>query len=194
MVEQITLENDVVRLEPLAERHREGLAAAIRDGELWQIQETLVPHPDQLDLFFETAAQRFALGQGLAFATLDRRTGRVVGSTRFMNAVPEHQRVEIGFTFLARSVQRTAVNTNAKYLMLRHAFDVWQTNRVELLTDLLNTRSRAAIERIGGREEGVLRCHMRMRDGRLRDSVLYSIVRAEWPQVRERLEARLGAR
>jgi RimJ/RimL family protein N-acetyltransferase len=102
--------------------------------------------------------------------------------------------VEIGFTFLARSVQRTAVNTNAKYLMLRHAFDVWQTNRVELLTDLLNTRSRAAIERIGGREEGVLRCHMRMRDGRLRDSVLYSIVRAEWPQVRERLEARLGAR
>lgn len=190
-IERVTLENEAVRLEPLDEaQHREGLAEAIRDGELWTIRETLVPHPDELGAFFSNAADSEAAGLGLAFATREQRTGRIVGSTRFMNVIPAHRRVEIGFSFLARSAQRTAVNTNAKHLMLRHAFEVWQVNRVELLTDVLNVRSRAAIERIGARQEGVLRCHMQMRDGRLRDSVIFSIVVAEWPEVRAALEAR----
>ena len=190
--EPVTLENETVRLEPLDEhQHREALAAAIRDGELWTIRETLVPHPDQLGAFFAVAAERQAQGNSLAFATRDRRTGRIVGSTRFMNINADFRRVEIGYTFLARSAWRTPLNTNAKYLMLRHAFEVWSFNRVELLTDVLNVRSRAAIERIGARQEGILRCHMQMPDGRLRDSVIFSIIRAEWPDVRARLEARL---
>ena len=194
-LQPVTLENDAVRLEPLDERqHREGLTEAIRDGELWTIRETLVPHPDHLAAFFASAAERQAQRLALAFATRDRRSGRILGSTRFMNAVTDFRRVEIGYTFLARSAWRTAANTNAKYLMLRHAFESWGFNRVELLTDVLNLRSRAAIERIGASEEGVLRCHMQMPDGRLRDSVIFSIIRAEWPGVRERLEQRIAAR
>ncbi|HTV20507.1 MAG TPA: GNAT family protein [Polyangiaceae bacterium] len=192
----VTLENDTVRLEPLdPEQHRDALAAAIRDGELWTIRETLVPHPDHVDAFFARAADGQARGVSLAFATRDKSSGHILGSTRFMNAAPDFGRVEIGYTFLARSAWRTPANTNAKYLMLRHAFEAWNVNRVELLTDVLNLRSRAAIERIGARQEGVLRCHMQMPDGRLRDSVVFSIVRAEWPEVRARLETRLaGAR
>ena len=120
-------------------------------------------------------------------------SGVVAGSTRFMAINRDHRRVEIGFTFLAQRWQRSYVNTEAKYLMLRHAFEEWECNRVEFITDVLNTKSREAILRLGAKEEGVLRKHMIMRDGRVRDSVLYSVIRSDWPHVRSALEAKIGA-
>jgi RimJ/RimL family protein N-acetyltransferase len=143
--------------------------------------------------YLETAFAEQRAGTALPFATVWRATGEIVGSTRFGNASPEHRRVEIGWTWLGRSWQRTGVNTEAKYLMLRHAFEEWRCIRVEFKTSALNHRSRAAIQRIGGREEGVLRHHMVNEDGSLRDSVFYSVLADEWPDARRRLESMLGA-
>lgn len=185
--EKVVLEGNCVRLEPLTPAHKPGLELAIRDGELWNLFVTLVPHPDQLDAFFTQADDWYNAGDGLAFATIDKCTGKVAGSTRFMKANLPHKRVEIGFTFLGESWQRTVVNTEAKLLMLQYAFETLQLNRVELLTDFLNHKSRAAIARLGAREEGILRSHMVMPNGRVRDSVLFSITRHEWPGVKENL-------
>lgn len=191
-VEKVTLCGPRVRLEPLdAERHRAGLEAAIADGDLSSLWVTTVPRPDQMNLLFGGAEAAFAAGLELPFATIDAETGRVAGSTRFMAIDPVHRRVEIGATFLAASYQRTHVNTEAKLLMLGHAFDAWNVNRVELLTDQLNERSRAAIVRIGAQPEGILRGHKLMPDGRIRDAAIYSIVRPEWPGVRAALRDRL---
>lgn len=190
-VRRTTLESPRVRLEPLNENHLPGLAEAIRDGELWELGVTSVPRPEQLAAFLEAADAAFEAGRELAFATIDRCSGRIVGSTRFRNIEAAHRRVEIGFTFIGRSWQRSHVNTEAKLLMLTHAFEQWQVNRVELLTDRLNQASRTAIARLGAREEGMLRSHMVMRDGRIRDSMIFSIIASEWPEVRVRLQARL---
>jgi RimJ/RimL family protein N-acetyltransferase len=191
-VEKVTLCGPRVRLEPLdAERHQAGLEAAIADGDLSSLWVTTVPRPDQMDELFAGVEAGFAAGGELAFATVDAETERVAGSTRFMAIDPVHRRVEIGSTFLAASYQRTHVNTEAKLLMLAHAFDVWNVNRVELLTDKLNERSRAAIVRIGAQPEGILRAHKAMPDGRIRDSAIYSIVRPEWPGVQAALTDRL---
>jgi len=190
-VRKVTLESRRVRLEPLGEAHLPGLAEAIADGELWQLGVTSVPHPEQLPGFLAAAEAAFAAGRELPFATIDRHSGRIVGSTRFRNIEAAHRRVEIGFTFIGRGWQRSHVNTEAKLLMLEHAFEHWRVNRVELLTDLLNHASRNAIARLGAREEGLLRSHMVMRDGRIRDSLIFSIVASEWPEVRDRLQARL---
>ena len=192
-VERVALRGRRIALEPLSADHLTGLAAAIRDGELWAIPVTLVPHPDELPEFLRHAEARYAAQLERAFATIDLERGAVVGSTRFMEIDRDHRRVEIGFTFLARSWQRTHVNTEAKYLMLRHAFDEWECNRVELITDALNAKSRQAILRLGAKEEGVMRNHMVMRGGRVRDSMLYSIIRSEWPAVRSGLEAKMAA-
>ena len=192
-VDKITLEGRHVRLEPLdRDRHLAGLAEAIDDGRLWEIPVTSVPGPEDLPQFFADAETAFKQCRELAFATVDSTGGRVIGSTRFRMIEAAHRRVEIGFTFIAAGFQRTAVNTEAKLLMLRHAFDVWNVNRVEFLTDVLNTKSRNAIERIGARQEGILRSHMVMRDGRIRDSVIFSILREEWPTVEGQLTARLA--
>jgi N-acetyltransferase len=191
-VEKMTLHGRRVRLEPLdAERHRAGLEAAIADGDLSALWVTTVPRPDQMDELFAGAEAAFEAGLELAFATIDAETGRIAGSTRFMAIEPAHRRVEIGSTFLAASYQRTHVNTEAKLLMLGHAFDVWDVNRVELLTDKLNERSRAAIVRVGAQPEGVLRAHRVMPDGRIRDSAIYSVTRPEWPGVQAALVDRL---
>jgi RimJ/RimL family protein N-acetyltransferase len=193
-VGRVDLDGYGVRMEPLDEgRHREGLAAAIRDGELWKLPVTFIPHPDDLGGFFAEAETALTERRELAFATIDAGTEHVVGSSRFRMIVPEHLRVEIGFTFIASSYQRTRVNSAAKFLMLRHAFEEWGVNRVEFLTDDLNEASRNAILRIGAGYEGKLRSHMVMRDGRIRDSVIFSITRPEWPGVREKLEGRLEA-
>lgn len=192
-IEKIVLEGRQVRLEPLSQEHLPKLADAIHDGRLWEIPVTFVPHPDDLLKFFDDAESACAGKRELAFATIDIQSSRVVGSTRFRCIEIPHRRVEIGFTFLAASWQRTHVNTEAKYLMLKHAFEAWGCNRVELLTDELNSRSRNAILRIGAQEEGTLRSHMVMRDGRIRNSVMYSIVATEWLQVKATLEARLNA-
>ena len=131
-------------------------------------------------------------GTALPFATVDRKSGRAIGSTRFGNIVPEHKRIEIGWTWISPQFQRSAVNTEAKFLMLRYAFERLGCNRVELKTNSLNMRSRNAILRIGAKEEGTLRSHMINPDGTLRDTVYYSILAPEWPDVRARLEARLA--
>lgn len=186
-VERLTLDGVSVRLEPLAAKHLPGLAAAIADGELWKLPVTVVPHPDDLPQFLANAEAAFAAGRELAFATIDKATNTIVGSTRFRCIEPAHKRLEIGFTFIAQSWQRTHVNSEAKLLMLTHAFECWGCNRVELLTDVLNDKSRRAIARIGATEEGVLRSHMVMRDGRIRDSVVFSVTGAEWPAVKAAL-------
>lgn len=191
--ESVVLEGTFVRLEPLSEIHKHGLCEAIADGELWGLFVTLVPHPRLIDGFFEHARKEYESGEGLAFATIDRATNKVAGSTRFMKANHPNRRVEIGFTFLGKSWQRTSINTEAKLLMLKHAFQTLGMNRVELLTDYLNERSRRAIVRLGAKEEGVVRSHMVMPNGRVRDSVLYSIIKNEWPGVEENLLSRLSA-
>lgn len=191
-IDKVELRGKRVLLEPLTREHLPGLAAAIHDGQLWKIPVTLVPHPDDLESFLSAANARHAMRQELAFATIDLASGRIVGSTRFMKMDANHRRVEIGFTFIAASRQRSYVNTEAKYLMLRHAFETWNCARVEFITDVLNTKSRQAILRVGATEEGVMRNHMIMRDGRNRDSVLYSVIAKEWPQVRAKLEAKVA--
>lgn len=190
-IEKTALEGQSVRLEPLTDTHLPGLRTAIEDGRLWELPVTFVPHPNDLDGFLSHAESAFEAGKELAFATLDKPTGRVWGSTRFRCIESQHRRVEIGFTFLSAAAQRTHVNTEAKYLMLCHAFETWNCNRVELLTDERNLRSRQAILRIGAKEEGVLRSHMVMRDGFIRSSVIYSITSAEWPAVKASLQAKL---
>ena len=191
--EKIVLEGKSVRLEPLAMHHKEDLGAAICDGELWNLFVTLVPHPDNIDAFFELAFANYEAGDGLAFAIIDKNTQKVVGSTRYMKANLANKRVEIGYTFLGQSWQKTPINTEAKYLLLRHAFEVLNLNRVELITDYLNSSSRNAILRLGAKEEGILRSHMVMPNGRVRDSVLYSIVKHEWHGIKQHLQFKLAS-
>lgn len=187
----VVLEGRHVRLEPLAERHLPGLAAFAFDPDLWRYTVEHIACDADLRRWFAAARADAATGRVLPFATLEGAGGTVVGSTRFGNYEPAHARVEIGWTFVAPDWQRTAVNTEAKLLMLRHAFETLGCRRVELKTDALNARSRAAIERLGAREEGTLRRHTMTNSGRVRDTVYYSILDDEWPAVRERLARRL---
>jgi RimJ/RimL family protein N-acetyltransferase len=192
MFEEVTLEGENVRLEPLSERHIEGLCRAISDGELWKLFVTLVPHINDIGEFFKNARLAHQTGDGLVFATIDKTTDQVAGSTRFMKASGPNKRVEIGFTFIAKSLQKTKINTEAKLLMLTYAFEVLGLNRVELLTDYLNSTSRNAILRLGAKEEGVLRNHMVMPNGRVRDSVIFSIIKNEWAGVKQNLQHKLA--
>ncbi|MGN6390884.1 MAG: GNAT family N-acetyltransferase [Gemmatimonadales bacterium] len=188
----VTLEGTHVRLEPLTPAHLDGLCAVGLDPELWRLTVSRVHDRGDMERYLAEAMEEQRAGTALPFATVSRATGRVIGSTRFGNASRPHRRVEIGWTWLGRPFQRTAANTEAKLLMLRHAFEAWGCIRVELKTSTLNLRSRAAILRLGAREEGVLRHHMINEDGSLRDSVFYSILAGEWPDVRRRLEVRLA--
>jgi len=188
---QQPLSGQHVRLEPLQAKHLPGLALAIEDGQLWQLMATSVPHPDDLETFYELAQADVKSGVAEVYATLNSQQ-QVIGSTRFMNTDWPHQRTEIGFTFIAQSHQRTAINTEAKWLMLGHAFEQLKMNRVAFRTDFLNQVSRRAIERLGAKPEGVLRNHMVMGDGRVRDTVVYSILKHEWPGIKTLLEERLS--
>jgi RimJ/RimL family protein N-acetyltransferase len=192
MFEEVILEGKVVKLEPLSEKHRKGLCCAISDGELWNLFVTLVPHVDEIDSFFTTANEWYLNGDGITYATIEKESGKVAGSTRFMKASLPNNRVEIGFTFLGKSFQKTKINTEAKLLMLTHAFETLNLNRVELLTDYLNTNSRSAILRLGAKQEGILRNHMVMPNGRVRDSVIFSIIKSEWPGIKQNLEYKLA--
>jgi N-acetyltransferase len=187
----VTLQGHKVRLEPLSIDHHEALCEVGLDNDLWRwIPKPVHSREDMLD-FIRTALQWQADGTALPFATIDQGSGRVVGSTRYMNIDKPNRHVEIGATWISRPWQRTAVNTEAKYLMLRHAFEDLGCIRVELKTDALNERSRNAILRIGARQEGIFRQHMVCADGRLRDSVWFSIIDSEWPRVRASLEEKL---
>ncbi len=187
------LEGAHVRLEPLEERHTGPFAEVAFDPELWQWTMTEIRTSADLAAYVRAAFLQRDTGTAWPFATVDRSTGRVVGSTRFGSIDRANRRVEIGWTWIARPWQRTAINTEAKYLMLGWAFEALGCIRVELKTDALNARSRAAIVRLGAVEEGVLRSHMITSSGRVRDTVYFSIIAAEWPAVRAALEARLGS-
>lgn len=187
------LAGERVRLEPLEPRHHDGLCEAVRDGSLWELAVTIVPHPDDVRGFIDDAVEARAQGHQIPYATVDASTGRVIGSTRLMVINTANRRLEIGWTFLAESRQRSGANTEAKLLMLTHAFEAMGMNRVELLTDVRNAKSRAAITRIGAQHEGVLRHHVVMRDGWIRDTAVYSITRPEWPDVKQGLLDRLAA-
>jgi len=193
-LEPVTLEGRCVRLEPLSLAHLDGLCAVGLEDELWRWTLVQVRTRDDMRRYVESALAAQASGAALPFATVERAGGRVAGSTRFGAAEPAHRRVEIGWTWLGREFRRTALNTEAKLLMFGHAFERLGCVRVELKTDVLNRRSRAAILRLGAKEEGVLRRHMITAGGRARDTVYYSVLDSEWPQVRAGLEARLAAR
>jgi RimJ/RimL family protein N-acetyltransferase len=185
------LEGRHVRLEPLAKSHHAALCEVGLDPDLWELIPYRVTSPEEMTAYIERALKDLAAGLSLPFATIDRASGRAVGSTRYMNIEPAHRRAEIGSTWIARPWQRTAINTEAKYLMLRYAFETLGCIRVELKTDALNRRSRNAIQRIGAMEEGIFRRHIITWSGRVRDSVYFSVVDREWPRVKASLEARL---
>jgi N-acetyltransferase len=190
----LTLEGSVVRLEPIRCEHAE-LFWDVAKNDLEDIFRW-IPYSMKTEgdfkLLVEKALSEQERGESVVFATVERATGRTIGSTRFMNIDRTNRRVEIGSTWIARPWQRTAVNTEAKYLMLRHAFEVWRCARVELKTDALNEKSRNAILRIGAKEEGTLRRHVITWTGRIRDSVYFSILDDEWPQVKAKLEERIA--
>ncbi|MFL5537949.1 MAG: GNAT family N-acetyltransferase [Longimicrobiaceae bacterium] len=191
-LEPVTLEGRHVRLVPLTLEHVPALWEAAGDPDIWRWTLNRPGSEADMRQYVEAALASRAAGRALPFATTEAATGRVIGSTRYHNWEPPHPRVEIGYTWIARPWQRTPVNTEAKYLMLRHAFETLGLARVELRTDALNARSRAAIARIGGVEEGILRRHMLTDSGRIRDTVYFSILDDEWPQVKLRLEEKLA--
>jgi RimJ/RimL family protein N-acetyltransferase len=192
----VALEGDRVRLEPVERRHLDGLLAAAAHEDLWTWMPIAIDSRPVLEGLIDRARANAANGTGLSLVTHvkggDGDEARIVGATSYLNVDPPNRRLEIGFTWVTPAWQRTFVNTEAKYLMFRHAFETLGCERVELKTDARNRRSREAILRIGATEEGTLRHHMLRRDGSFRDSVYFSVLRSEWPDVKSRLESRLS--
>ena len=188
-----TLEGRLVRLEPLRENHVDGLQAAVRDGELWKLWYTLIPPPEAMSAFVAANRNQPRDPDLTAFAVLDR-SGRVLGTTRYLNVDAANRRLEIGGTWYAQSAQRTGVNTECKLLLLTHAFEVLNCIAVEFRTHWINLASRNAIARLGAKQDGVLRQHRILPDGTLRDTVVFSIVNSEWPTIKNHLNALRDAR
>jgi RimJ/RimL family protein N-acetyltransferase len=188
----VTLTSPAVRLEPLTPDHADALARVGLDPELWRWIPTQIGSVDEMRAYVATALEEQQRGVSLPFALVDATSGEVVGSTRFGSIDVRNRRLEIGWTWLARSHQRTRANTAAKRLLLGHAFDALGANRVELKTDALNQKSRNAIARIGATQEGIFRQHVVCASGRVRDTVYFSILAAEWPAVRRHLDERLA--
>jgi len=193
-VKPVTLRGAVVRLEPLSIDHLGGLADVAFDESIWRWTLARPTDIGGLREWVETALAHRADGSEMPFATIDLATGRPIGSTRFMSIVPEHRRLEIGWTWVASPWRRTGANQEAKYLQLRHAFEVLGANRVEFKTDSLNDNANPALLAIGATFEGTFRNHMIMPGGRLRHSNYYSVTREEWPDRKAKLEARLASR
>ncbi|MFN8653800.1 MAG: GNAT family protein [Gemmatimonadales bacterium] len=188
----ITLEGHGIRLEPLGSAHTDGLAAAASDGRLWELWYTSVPRPEEVAEYIATAETGRMAGHMLPWAVRELATGTLVGSTRYHDVVAAIDRVEIGYTWYAASRQRTQVNSACKLLLLTHAFETLGCAVVGFRTDNFNFRSQRAIEALGAKKDGVLRHHQARRDGSARDSVLYTILRHEWPDVRKHLLTRLA--
>ena len=176
-----------VTLEPLTQAHLEEIRAAAADGELWKLFFTSVPAPEQTQQWLDTALSMQQEAKAVPFAIRHNVSGKIIGSTRFCNIDLKNRRAEIGYTWYARSMQRSPVNTECKYLLLTHAFEQWQCIAVEFRTDWFNKRSQAAIERLGAKRDGVLRNHMILPDGRIRDTVVYSVLQSEWAGVKQNL-------
>jgi RimJ/RimL family protein N-acetyltransferase len=190
----VTLEGHGVRLEPLTLDHEAGIRAAASDGALWELWYTAVPAPDQVAQYIATANEGMAAGHMLPWAVRDADSGDVIGCTRYHDIVPAVDRVEIGYTFYAQSVQRSHVNSACKLLLLTHAFETVGCEVVGLRTDNFNFRSQRAIEGIGAKHDGVIRHHAARRDGTARDTYVYSILLGEWPDVKRHLTSRLERR
>jgi RimJ/RimL family protein N-acetyltransferase len=188
-VRPVTLEFNGVRLEPLSLAHAEGLRAAAADGELWNIRVTSVPEPHNVESYIRDALE---MPNRLAFAVIDASSGAVIGTTSYHDIVPSVARVEIGWTWYAKSRQRSHVNTSCKLLLLSHAFDTLGCAVVGLRTDNFNHASQRAIERLGAKKDGVIRHDKMRRDGTVRDTFMYSIVRGEWPEIKSHLHYKLG--
>jgi RimJ/RimL family protein N-acetyltransferase len=191
-VEPVTLEGRWVRLEPLGAEHLPGLVEVGLDPSLWRWTLTVIATPDQMRRFVEAALAERAAGDSMPFTIIERASGQPVGSTRYLNIDANHRRLEIGYTWVAPGWQRTPLNSEAKLLLMGHAFDRLGAVRVEFKTDSLNEASRRALLGIGAIEEGTLRNHMISQGGRRRHSVYYSVIEEEWPTVREHLEQRLA--
>ena len=185
------LEGNFVRLEPLTLAHLDALSAIGFDESIWRWTTAQIKTPDEMRKYIETALEEQRKGVSLPFVTVEKSTGTIVGSTRFGNIDWHNRRAEIGWTWINPRWQRTAINTNAKFLMLRHAFEMWRCVRVELKTDVLNEKSRAAILRLGAQQEGVLRRHQITDSGRFRDTVYFSIIDIEWEAVKKVLQSKL---
>lgn len=189
-IEPVTLTGRHVQLEPLAAAHHDALVEAASDGELWKLWYTSVPSPQTMRSWLETALAMRA-HEDLAFAIRDLRDDSIVGSTRYFRVDAANRRLELGHTWYARRAQRTGINTEAKLLLLGHAFEALNCIAVELRTHWMNQQSREAIARLGAKQDGVLRNHQRMADGTLRDTVVFSIIDAEWPTVKRHLQYKL---
>ncbi|KWO53224.1 GNAT family N-acetyltransferase [Burkholderia territorii] len=190
--EQPTLVGERIMLRPLDASDRQALLDAAADGRLWNLKVTVVPGEDTVDAYIDAALQGRAAGTVMPFAIVDRASGRVMGSTRFWKIDRNNRKLEIGHTWLSESAQRTHANTEAKWLLLSYAFDTLHCVRVQFTTDELNEKSRAAILRLGAKQEGIVRHERIMPDGRKRNSVRFSIIDDEWPDVSERLRAKLA--
>lgn len=190
--EPVTLELNGIRLEPMAASHAPELAVAAQDGELWRLRITSVPAPGEETAYVNTALQMREAGTRLPFVVRDIASGKVIGSTSYHDILPAVDRVEIGYTWYGKSAQRTHVNTSCKLMLLTHAFDTLGCKVVGFRTDNFNYASQQAIERLGAKRDGVIRHHTLRRDGTVRDTVMYSIVAGEWPEVRAHLLYKLA--
>ena len=186
-VHPVTLSDRGISLVPLDYCHEDGLRAAAADGQLWNLRVTSVPAPDETRKYIETALRMREQGNRFAFAVIEERGGTVLGTTSYHDILPDVKRVEIGYTWYARSAQRTHTNTTCKLMLLTHAFDTLGCNVVGWRTDNFNFASQRAIERLGAKKDGVIRGHGLRRDGTIRDTVMYSLHRGEWPEVRAHL-------
>lgn len=194
IVKPVTLVGEFVRLEPMTLGHLDGLCAVGLEPSLTELTPTQILTRTDMFGYVEFALGEQQKGHTLPFVTVEKASGKVVGSTRFFEIDTANLRCEIGWTWIAPAWQRTAINTEAKLLMLTHAFETWGCNRVQLKTDVLNMQSRTAILRLGAKEEGIFRQHIVCADGRLRDSIYFSIIKDEWPSVKARLEERLSVK
>ena len=187
----LELGDDTVKLIPLKKQHRDGLLAAASDGNLWELWYTSVPSEATIDTYIATALDQKEKGEEYPFTVIDAQSGKIIGCTRFYGMQPQHKRLEIGYTWYAKSVQRTGVNTTCKRLLLGYAFEQLNCIAVQIVTDWFNLRSRAAIARLGAKQDGVLRNHRINADGSYRDTVVFSITKSEWHGVKKNLEYKM---
>ena len=190
-IEPVTLLGSTVLLEPLSFEHLDGLSAAVKDGELWNLWYTSIPSPEKAEGYIKTALDMRENAGAMPFIIRDKESNTIIGCTRYFNVDEVNQRLEIGHTWYSESYQRTAANTESKYLLLSHAFEELKAIAVEFRTHWHNHKSRAAIARLGAKQDGVLRSHTKSADGIYRDTVVFSIIDLEWPAVKQSLQFKL---
>ena len=193
IIKPVSLESKRVRLEPLRTDHAETLYKIGDDREIWRWTTSVIESPEDMEEYVRDALEMQENSEALPFVTIAKKSGEIVGSTRFGHIDVANKRAEIGWTWITPKWQKTFVNTEAKLLMLTHAFEHWKCVRVEIITDVLNEKSRTAIRRLGAKEEGILRQHMVLKTGRIRDTVVHSIIDSEWSEIKKNLTKKLGS-